>query len=150
MALAGYMELAVMILGIMFAPFNGENVEGAYLDAIDTVSFTIEPLVFNCMDGGMRFEIFTVDGEELKPMFTILRKDRKSLVFKIQYADDFIWLDLAESFPQINNEVFKWEGKEGQKTLQFKEGGRVTIHRNGGIIYLKSDQFKEMLFVVHK
>ena len=64
-------------------------------------------------------------------------------------GDDSFEIDLTEYFQGIDENTFDWDS-EATKTLQFLNGNTITVYKVGETVYLKTDEFKGMLFVIHK
>jgi len=152
MAMVEYTKYAFLILGLLFSPVQAEDQCEAYFCAIDMNHFDIEPVMFECRDDGKRF-VFFIEGLEIsrEEYYVIERDQTHNLKFKIYNpsGDDFIEIDLAEYFPGLDSNTFTWDS-EATKTLQFKNGNAISVYKVGETVYLKTDEFEGMLFVIHK
>ncbi|MBN1798278.1 MAG: hypothetical protein JW822_06860 [Spirochaetales bacterium] len=149
-----YTKFAFLILGLLFSPLQEVEQSEAYFCAININidDFEIEPVMFESKDKGKRFVFFNVGlAGAREEYFIIEREQAQSLKFKIYNTagDDFFEIELGEYFQGIDDHTFSWDS-EAMKSLQFKNGNAISVYKVGETVYLKTDEFKEILFVIHK
>ena len=147
-----YAKYAFLILGLLFSPVQAEEQSEAYFCAINIDDFDLEPIMFECRDKGKRFDFYSEGLKAPREVFFIIERDpTQNLKFKIYNpsGDDSLEIDLTEYFQGIDENTFDWDS-EATKTLQFLNGNTITVYKVGETVYLKTDEFKGMLFVIHK
>jgi hypothetical protein len=151
MSLVNYTKLVVFILSMIFSPLQEKDVPGVHFDVVRLGGFIVESYVFERQDTPGRVTVFELkDRGERARFFDIIRNREDRLSFMIDFANGHgsIPINLAEYLEGIDEHSFGWDDRI-VKTLKFISGNSIVFRKAGQAVYIKSEEFPDILFCVH-